>query len=157
MGKIYFNPKTGEFFVASISKRKPPSKDFKYTGYKTFWKKYLVLKSYYCKECGEYHGLVNQSKSGSPLGFEMEYELGRKYGCKTAGKIMNLASELGGRRNHYIIAEKLYNMGVDLIRLTKLISKLPSQVRRKAINMIFTEGIETAEAYLISYVINNTC
>lgn len=80
MGKIFFNPKTGEFWERHSYRRKVPD-GFVDTGVNVDWRydKGYGCDSYFCPECKVYHYVIRKpklSKADSIL-----CRLGEAFGC----------------------------------------------------------------------------
>jgi len=150
MGRVYFNPKTGEFWESSRLQRKPP-KGF------TRWissidRRYVrqyVCDCYFCPLCKEYHPIFILGVHEPPLYVRKKKEYGAKYGCVEAKKMVDTAIMLGGRKRHYKAVEKL--------RATNLLKKwgdklldLNKSMRNRILHLILTAREEEAELLLIA-------
>jgi len=147
MGKIYFNPKTGEFWKASMWKRTPPE-GYEYTGYKDYYGD-TVAKSYYCPTCNQYHAYIT-TIDYIPLYAEMLMEWTMKIGCKEASKLVKLARFLGGREEHYEYVWKLREMGL-IEKWMPILLQVKSRERIQAIKRLLRgENEEKVYAWVIS-------
>jgi len=147
MGKIYFNPKTGEFWKASRRRRMPPE-GYKYTGYKDYYG-CTVAKSYYCPTCNEYHAYITIIDY-MPLHAEMLMEWTAKIGCREASKLVKLARSLGGREEHYEYVWKLREMGL-IEKWMTILPLLNSRVRIQVIKRLLKgENEDNVYAWAIS-------
>lgn len=141
MGRIYFNPDTGEFWEANSWCRKPPPGFIKVGRRPMGCKKYFAT-SYFCPVCKTRHPIIRFWSLEVPLYVNMLKAFGEKYGCKVAQQIIDAAARLGGLKRHYEVAEKLTLEGaLDLI---DTIVDLPPSIRQGAIRLLL-EGCPPAE------------
>lgn len=154
MGKIYFNEETGEFWESSFQRRKPP-KGFKYTGYYMnyyFKPRTYVAKSYYCPECRKYHAIIKlyTREDEFPLWARKTIEIGSKYGCRIAEKIVKCAELIGGWEKHYSIALKIFEKGIDVEKWSKIICRVKGKTREKVIEKLLQGREKEAEIIAIA-------
>lgn len=150
MGKIFFNPETGEFWESKKRRRKPPD-GFVDTGYvknHTYKPHSYTAVSFYCPVCRKYHCYINVY-DWYPLHARMRAELTEKYGCKVANKIVTFAHRLGGRKEHYRHVETLYNMNL-LDVAQELLTKLKGRDRRRVLNLLLKGRVRDAEIYTVA-------
>lgn len=140
MGRIYFNEETGEFWQSSWRVKKPPE-GFKPTSYKALRSNFYA-ESYFCPECGKYHPVVQpyaRRRRDLPLWKIMMLEMGSKYGCTAAEKIVRCGMLLGGWERHYRAAEKIILSGHGE-RDAEVIARAPKSLKRWAVKRVLNGG-----------------
>jgi len=156
VGKIYFNPETGKFFFATKQRRKPPLGYF-YTGRDIDFKfKFKPkLQSFFCKRCGYYH-FVHISNA-----FRMLYphtnsctwrkkllEYASEVGCLDALKIVHCARLIGGRKQHFDLAFRLWKDGHK--RWLSVLHRVDARLRRRFRQLYLAGKLKKAFGCLVA-------
>ena len=155
MGKIYFNPKTGKFWESSRYKRKPPEGFYDTGNYMNYnyRPRCYVAKSFYCPVCKEYHYIVitHAHSWDVPLWAREYMDLTKKYGCHIASSIVELARVMGGKYEHYRLAEKISHMG-NFDRWYRILMEIKDNERRRKVAKMILAGKDIAdiEVFLIA-------
>jgi len=151
MGRIYFNPKTGEFWEASWKSKKPPegyqytgiNKDHRYPGHR------YVAVSYYCPTCGRYHAYINLY-GFLPLHAQMKMRWTEVVGCREASTLVDLARSMGGLRIHYDYVWKLREEGL-LERWMEVLLRLDPRMRLQVVKRLLKgEDEDDVYAWVVS-------
>ena len=151
MGRIYFNPKTGEFWEASRRRRKPPEgfEPTRYVKDHRFKPHGYLAMSFYCPECKHYHYYVNLYKFKPRHAVELK-RLVEKHGCTKAKTIVELARAMGGMRIHYDTAERIVERGERAVELLKTALPLKGWWRRRVVKMLAEGELDEAEVQILA-------
>lgn len=151
MGRVFFNPNTGEYWKANWAKKKPPE-GFEPIDLRCGRRLSPCPRArFFCHKCNEYHPVIHLCRSRlaascegqperigyceMPLHKRMLLEYGSKYGCEAAEKIIDLGMLFGGWERHYMAAEKLVLAGCSDEEIGML-KRLPAVVRGWALKEI---------------------
>ncbi|MEM4169820.1 MAG: hypothetical protein QXY99_07020 [Thermoproteota archaeon] len=139
MGRIFFNPETGEFWERHLKQRTPPP-GYVATEYKINWlnHKTYYTESYYCPTCRKYHYLVSID---SPLAkYKVEAaEIGKRFGCEAASLVLRLRSFKVADYVRIVFEKNRFDRWRNIILGEK------DDCRLKNVLRVIAEGVEGGE------------
>ena len=163
MGRIYFNPKTGEFWESSKYNRVPPSEEYEYTGLYVdyrYTKKYIT-RAVFCPKCNIYHFEGYVGRTTFPRYKEYELEWIKKFGCEIAKMLSSFSSDLFlSRWDEYKLltqaAEKIGTEKIEKIldELISVVRSLPPKEKRKVAKGVLKAIIEGDETLVYARMIS---
>ena len=131
MGRIYFNPKTGDFWESSKYNRVPPSEEYEYTGLYVDYRytKKCITRAVFCPKCNIYHFKGHVGRTTLPLYEEYELEWIKKFGCEIAKMLSSSSSNIFLSRwdEYKLLTQAAEKIGTEKIK--KILDELVSVVR----------------------------